>query len=214
MKISVNRIHFPVTALGPGRRLGIWLQGCTLACPGCVSRDTWARDDTRAIEVSDLVEACRRLAPEGPDGITITGGEPFEQPDALHRLLIALRAWSTQLSTPFDILSYSGFAYDRLETEHAALLRQLDALIPEPFNAAAGPGARWRGSANQPLVVFSELGRHRFRDPAQGQYRPSMQVVVDDRLWMIGIPRVGDLPEIERRLRDRGVALEKVSWRP
>ena len=41
-QIGLNRVHFPVTALGPGRRVGIWLQGCSIRCPGCMSLDTWA----------------------------------------------------------------------------------------------------------------------------------------------------------------------------
>ncbi|WP_461325238.1 4Fe-4S cluster-binding domain-containing protein [Bradyrhizobium diazoefficiens] len=41
IRISVSRIHFPVTTLGPGRRLGIWFQGCSIRCPGCISMDTW-----------------------------------------------------------------------------------------------------------------------------------------------------------------------------
>ncbi len=41
MELSLSRVHFPVTTLGPGRRLGIWFQGCSIRCPGCISADTW-----------------------------------------------------------------------------------------------------------------------------------------------------------------------------
>ena len=40
--IAISRVHFPVTTLGPRRRLGIWMQGCSIRCPGCISADTWA----------------------------------------------------------------------------------------------------------------------------------------------------------------------------
>ena len=43
MALVVNRVHFPVTALGPGRRLGVWVQGCSIGCAGCLAHDTWAR---------------------------------------------------------------------------------------------------------------------------------------------------------------------------
>ena len=36
-RIRLHRIYYPVTALGPGRRLGIWVQGCARRCPGCLS---------------------------------------------------------------------------------------------------------------------------------------------------------------------------------
>lgn len=41
MEIAINKIHFPVSTLGFGQRLGIWFQGCSIRCPGCISRDTW-----------------------------------------------------------------------------------------------------------------------------------------------------------------------------
>ena len=41
MMLYLSRIHFPVTTLGPGRRIGIWFQGCSIRCKGCVSADTW-----------------------------------------------------------------------------------------------------------------------------------------------------------------------------
>ena len=40
--IAISRIHYPVTTLGPGKRIGIWMQGCSIRCPGCISADTWA----------------------------------------------------------------------------------------------------------------------------------------------------------------------------
>jgi anaerobic ribonucleoside-triphosphate reductase activating protein len=39
MKIAVSKAHYPVTVLGPGKRIGIWL-GCRIQCKGCVSQDT------------------------------------------------------------------------------------------------------------------------------------------------------------------------------
>ena len=40
--VSISRLHFPVTTLGPGHRIGIWFQGCSIRCEGCLSMDTWA----------------------------------------------------------------------------------------------------------------------------------------------------------------------------
>ena len=74
MKISVNKAHFPVTVLGPGRRIGLWLQGCSIRCPNCVSRDTWEVDNARDVEIDDLVLWCQDISDSRPDGITISGG--------------------------------------------------------------------------------------------------------------------------------------------
>ena len=91
--LQLNKAHWPVTVLGPGRRIGLWVQGCTIDCKGCVSQDTWPQDATKAIAVRDLVAWCKRTAGDALDGVTISGGEPFEQPDGLRALLAGLRAW-------------------------------------------------------------------------------------------------------------------------
>ena len=83
--IALSRIHFPVTTLGPGRRIGIWFQGCSIRCPGCISMDTWAPG--RGITtIDEVVSAIAQWIPTA-DGITISGGEPFDQPVALIELL-------------------------------------------------------------------------------------------------------------------------------
>jgi anaerobic ribonucleoside-triphosphate reductase activating protein len=88
-EIAISRIHFPVTRLGPGRRVGIWVQGCSIRCPGCISVDTWVRGRGRA-DVSEVLEA---IAPwmSTAEGFTISGGEPFDQPDALASLLAGIQ---------------------------------------------------------------------------------------------------------------------------
>lgn len=88
--ITLNKAHYPVTALGPGRRIGLWLQGCALSCPGYVSRDTWAFAEDRSLPLPALLSWCQDVASLGLDGVTISGGEPFAQPEALLALLEAI----------------------------------------------------------------------------------------------------------------------------
>ena len=106
--LELNKAHWPVTVLGPGRRIGLWVQGCSIHCPGCVSQDTWPSDPAKAIAVRDLVAWCRRTAGDAVEGVTISGGEPFDQPVALAALLRALDAWRRHARLDFDILCYSG----------------------------------------------------------------------------------------------------------
>src|SRR5437763_15935570 len=88
-RVRVNRISFPVTALGPGRRLGIWVQGCPLACRGCLARDTW--DPAGGVEMSAtaLAGTWRQAVLDGADGLTLSGGEPLAEPDGTAALLAA-----------------------------------------------------------------------------------------------------------------------------
>ncbi len=216
MKIRLNRAHFPVTTLGPGRRIGLWVQGCHLNCAGCIARDTWPEDDHRAIEVLDVLDWCRSVAPDGCDGVTISGGEPFEQPTALNALLAALHEWRDELpGCDFDILCYSGFGLEKLDRDHAALLSQLDALIPEPY-VHGEAAALWRGSANQPVLPLSALGRKRYArfEGVGPNGKGTLQVSVhDDRVVYIGIPDRGDMHRLEKAARRRGIRLTDVSWR-
>ena len=156
VNIAINKAHYPVTVLGPGRRIGLWLQGCRIQCAGCVAQDTWAADPGRVISVARLLTWCKSVtekSAETLEGITISGGEPFDQPKALAALLDALHLWRRTSALPLDILCYSGYPLKTLQKRHAALLQKLDALIPEPYVDAAPLTQLWRGSANQSLIL-------------------------------------------------------------
>ena len=217
MKIRINKAHYPVTVLGPGRRIGVWLQGCSIHCRGCVSQDTWAPDPGREMTVARLMRWCREVATSGLDGITISGGEPFDQPLALRHLLDALHAWRTETSDDFDILCYSGYPLTILQKRHSQLLERLDALIPEPFVETLPRTQLWRGSSNQTLVPLSARGKKRYAayiDALADSAGKRIQAQVDgDQIWYIGIPERGDMPVVEAQCRERGVAFSSVSWR-
>jgi anaerobic ribonucleoside-triphosphate reductase activating protein len=215
--LQLNKAHWPVTVLGPGRRIGLWVQGCTIRCRGCVSQDTWPRDPAKAIAVRELLAWCRRVAPRGPDGVTISGGEPFEQPAALRALLTGLHGWRRTASLDFDILCYSGHPLQTLERRHPKVLALLDAVIPEPYVDGRPQGHLWRGSANQPLMPLTERGRARYAAyvdaPAAADGKRMQAAVEGGRVWLIGIPGRGDMAAVESLCASRGLALKQVSWR-
>lgn len=217
MKIAVNKAHFPVTVLGPGRRIGIWVQGCSIGCKGCVSQDTWARDSGREMTVAQLLAWCRQVTGGEFDGVTLSGGEPFEQPQALSALLDGLIHWRASGAADFDILCYSGYPLATLQKKHARLLHKLDALIPEPYIDSKPLTHVWRGSANQPLVPLSERGQQRFGAYVNAEAGPAekrIQVMVDgNRVWYVGIPARGDMAALEQTCKERGVNFDQVSWR-
>jgi len=217
MNILLNKAHFPVTVLGPGRRIGLWLQGCTIRCKGCVSQDTWPADPARAMPVKALLDWCRKVAANGLDGITISGGEPFDQPKALAALLDGLIAWRKTANLDFDLLSYSGYPFKTLEKQHAKLLARLDAVIPEPYADGRPLGHLWRGSDNQTLVPLSARGTARYADFGAAPQAPDekrMQVALENgKLWFIGIPHRGDMTALEALCQQRGLSLNEVSWR-
>ena len=108
---------------------------------------------------------------------------------------------------------YSGLSRRRLVREHTRILRRIDILVPEPYARTAGPGGRWRGSANQPLLALTALGRVRLAGTGDTT-APGFQVASEvGGAWIVGIPGVGDLERMEAALAHRGVKLREVSWR-
>ncbi|MGC4806422.1 4Fe-4S single cluster domain-containing protein [Micromonospora sp. DT233] len=214
MKLRLSRLHHPVTVLGPGRRIGIWLQGCTIGCPGCVSRDTWVAEPRHDLEVAAVLDWVADRDPAEVDGVTITGGEPSEQPEALAELVTALGALGA--GHDWDVLCYTGVELDEFRRRCPAAYPGIDALITGPYRAGEPTDLLWRGSANQRLVPCSERGRRRYAQWVDARRdRPELQLQVDDdRVWLIGIPGRGDLARVQRDLDARGIRLEGVSWRP
>jgi len=208
-------MHYPVTVLGRGRRIGIWMQGCDIGCPGCISRDTWDAGAGEMHEIDTVLAWCRQIAGEGCDGVTLSGGEPFQQSDALMALLAGLHAWRDEMERPFDILCYSGYPLRQLERRNPQVLSMLDAIITEPFVRAKAPGKLWRGSTNQRLIPLSPLGQSRYAAciDSEPDGREIQFSLSDDTVWFIGIPAPGDFERMEQAVLSQGVVLEKSSWR-
>lgn len=199
--ISLSRVHHPVTTLGPGRRLAVWLQGCSIRCPGCVSMDTWAAKPANAtVEALLAGIAAFREA----DGLTVTGGEPFDQPDALHALL---RGWR-DLNVG-DVLVFTGHPLETITPRLEALGGLIDCIVTDPFLSSAGQTLALRGSDNQRLVCLSELGRQRFAayERKLNASDRALDVLFDDNtdeVFMAGIPTPGDMVRLAAALRDLG----------
>ena len=132
-RLVVSRMHYPVEVLGPGARVGIWVQGCNIGCAGCASTDTWDPDGGSMATVAEVVAAVALLVGDAAcDGVTITGGEPLDQADALLELIPALRAMLSPRASDgeVDVLVYSGRRRRVVETQHVDVLALIDAYRP------------------------------------------------------------------------------------
>jgi len=207
--MRLSRTHFPVTALGPGQRFGLWFQGCTIGCAGCVSVDTW---NSKAGVESTADQVIEELA-SYPDveGLTISGGEPLEQLDELVELLHAVRDVAPHL----DVLVYTGYPEADLHSPRFDEVKSLvDAIIAGPFDSRTADSEHWRGSSNQSLLITSERGRDVIlpwvtSPTVAHQLQVGME---EDRVWIIGIPRRGDLPRLARRLRAANIDVSEAAW--
>lgn len=205
IRISVSRIHFPVTTLGPGRRLGIWFQGCSIRCPGCISMDTWmeGRGNTTVEEVVNSIIPWISNA----DGITISGGEPFDQLDALLELTGRIRS-----KTEADILVFTGYPWAHIRDVVGTSARAIDALITGPFNFEEKQTLALRGSDNQELHFITEKGRARFSsfERLADERDRSVDVMFDENgdVWLAGIPARNDFRRLQELLESNGSTLD------
>ncbi|HDS0916532.1 TPA: radical SAM protein [Pseudomonas putida] len=205
MDLSLSRMHFPVTTLGPGRRIGIWFQGCSIRCPGCISADTWGPGHRR-LSLEQLLEQITPWLQEA-EGITLSGGEPFDQFDALRSLLEGLRRLSK-----LDILVYSGYSLEQLDERLLQTNGLIDALISDPYIEALSQTMALRGSDNQRLSLLTPLGRARLGD-YERLLEPTdkaLDLMFDESgsVWMAGIPRRDDLLRLRDLLHEQGHHLQ------
>jgi anaerobic ribonucleoside-triphosphate reductase activating protein len=145
-------------ANGPGVRAVIWVQGCSLGCPGCFNPETHSPTGGERVPVEDLFR--RVVALENKDaieGITVSGGEPLQQRRPLLALLRRVRE-ETSLST----LMFTGYTWDEIQrmSDAGALLACVDVLIAGRYDAsqriAGGSENGLRSSANQTVHLLTD----------------------------------------------------------
>ena len=152
MRARIHATEPRSRANGPGARFVVWFQGCSLGCAGCFNPATHiaAGGDT---DTDALLALIAGVAETGAiEGVTLSGGEPFEQPDAALTLLRGARALG--LST----LAFSGFTLDELRERRLGddIVAALDVLVDGRYLAGERLGTGLRGSANQRIHILSD----------------------------------------------------------
>ncbi|HVQ96659.1 MAG TPA: 4Fe-4S single cluster domain-containing protein [Mycobacteriales bacterium] len=155
-------------ANGPGARFTVWLQGCSLGCPGCFNPTTHPAG-AEPVPVRETVAAALAERP-GIDGVTLTGGEPLQQPAAVAEFCAAIRA-----AGDLGIIVLTG--YDRAEIEadpaRSAAVADADLVIAGRYERRRHLGSGLRGSTNK--ACWARTGRYR---PADLAAVPETEIVI------------------------------------
>ncbi len=153
MKLSVHMREPAVRTLGPGVRYALWVQGCPRRCPGCVAPEAQALDGGTELETGALAW---EILLSGVEGLTISGGEPFLQAEALAELIRTVRR-----KRDLGVIVYTGYRYEELLADPAAraLLEETDLLIDGPYVKELDDGKSLRGSSNQRVIPLTERYR-------------------------------------------------------
>lgn len=129
---------------GQGIRMVIWNQGCKMACPGCHNPETHNPCGGKEFDIEELKNEITKYA-KYHQGITLSGGDPFLQPEANKEL--ADHAHSLGL----DVWAYCGKTYEQLRDN--VLLSSCDVLVDGPFiKELRDITLAFRGSSNQRIV--------------------------------------------------------------
>jgi anaerobic ribonucleoside-triphosphate reductase activating protein len=172
----------------------VWLRGCSVHCEGCISEELWSFDPAFARGVDDVArEVCGFFGRDvSPAGVTVSGGEPFDQWEATRALLERFLSFGIR-----DVLVYTGYDISDLLGRHEEIASLAAAVVDSPFKLGDDTEAAWKGSENQTLNVF----RPEFENIYGGWARSAkgaLQVAVSgNRVVSIGIPRQSDIGAIK-----------------
>jgi anaerobic ribonucleoside-triphosphate reductase activating protein len=166
--------------------------------------DTWAHGHgtTTVDEVIRSISAWSAIA----EGVTISGGEPFDQPAALFELTARIRHLFET-----DILVFTGYEWSAISNLVVSSPGLIDALVTGPFHSQEAQTLALRGSDNQELHLLTPLGRARFAsfnrrlDPTDR----TLDVMFDENgdVWFAGIPRRNDFSRLQGFLESNGATL-------
>jgi len=143
MTIQIATIQTGYTD-GPGKRVSLYVQGCTLRCPGCQSPSLWAKSSGKTMDVEVVAQTL--LAYDLP--ITIIGGEPLQQAPAVALLIKRLKTAGRH------VIVYTGYVYEELVQAPIAAVTDIlyfaDVLVDGRYDATQDDSfVQYRGSRNQ-----------------------------------------------------------------
>jgi anaerobic ribonucleoside-triphosphate reductase activating protein len=123
VELVVGQIVACTEAEGPGRRFALWTQGCSIRCEGCCNPHLFTDRGGERVEISALLS--RIGATPGIEGISVLGGEPFDQREPLAALCEGVRALG------LSVMVFSGFTLEQLHG--SAALQHIDILVDGPY---------------------------------------------------------------------------------
>lgn len=145
---------------GPGIRVAVYVSGCRNRCPGCHNPGAWdfaaGKPWTKEDEESVLME----LEKPYVAGLSLLGGEPFEEENQGE--LADLAEEAKRRFPRKAIWAWTGYSLEDLlpggkkRTDSTdRLLSSIDALVAEPFligERDVSSANAWRGSRNQKVL--------------------------------------------------------------
>ncbi|MBP5427573.1 MAG: anaerobic ribonucleoside-triphosphate reductase activating protein [Clostridiales bacterium] len=141
---------------GPGIRFVVFTQGCSHNCKGCHNPKTHSYKGGTLVRVGDIIERMKK----NPllDGLTISGGEPFDQANVVSILAHCAKKMG------YNVWTYTGYLYEdlvkRAKTDLGCktLLENIDVLVDGEFDQTKmDANLKFKGSTNQREIQIGQM---------------------------------------------------------
>lgn len=193
--MRVARILYPIQALGPGNRVVVWTAGCKKGCSKCENPELWDSSPGQEVETGKLAERLVEMSNVyGAHEITITGGDPLEQPMDLLEVLRLIR------SSYDDVLLYTGYEWQEIELGFGPLFlsnlcKLVDVIVDGRYvDEKNDKGLALRGSSNQTIRFLSDGLAEKY-EPYIAQGRIVQNIAYGGRVISVGIHNLGTFEE-------------------
>ena len=204
---TIARLKRNSRVLGPGCRAVVWTHGCSKRCPHCIAEEMNEAPPLFENTASTLYDWLKNT--EGIEGITISGGEPFEQDiETLATFLRLVKNDARRLS----VMLYTGRSLEELRKDNAIarILESIDILVDGPYIHELNDGCQWRGSSNQTIHALNAEYSDVVRDAASRFDRGiEIGLSAEMRFELTGIPSDGFMKNLERKLQEKGYTLSQ-----
>jgi anaerobic ribonucleoside-triphosphate reductase activating protein len=194
MIIRVGAMLSESYANGPGCRSVLWVQGCSRHCPGCWNPALLSH--LYGIEMT-VQEVFNKLTiSNNIEGVTLLGGEPFEQVAALVELSKKIK------DNNLTLMAYSGWTIEELKEKGGSfrqLLELCDILIDGQYIRALAAPLPWRGSTNQDVHFITS--KYRYLRPTINNYNRDFEIMImGNHLVITGDPPPQIIGSLENKL--------------
>ena len=182
--------------LGPGRRVGVWFQGCSLRCKGCIVPELWKSEGKEYTpeELFSIISSFKIKE------VSLSGGEPFEQDkNDLLKFLKLLK------ENDYGIWVYTGYTLEELiEKNFEELLIFIDVIVDGRYVEELNDGKPWRGSSNQRIILLSE----RYSNVKVPNKRKIQMEITENEIIIIGIPPKDFLKNLKNNLNHKEILIK------
>lgn len=179
MKLNIARIETENYVCGPGRQFVIWVQGCSIHCKGCWNQVMWPFEKRTLLDVKELFDLVKEQ--KNIDGVTILGGEPLDQPEAILEFCRDLK------SSDMGITLYTGYEQEQIiDPIRQDILKNIDILICGPYQEELRDiNTKWIGSKNQRIIKLTE--RYKGLTNEDANYC-EIDISIDGKITGFGFP--------------------------